>query len=196
MAVKDTGTEKLIKDTAKRIFFSEGNLHATTQDIADAAGVNRTLVHYYFRSRDLLFEQVVKNAKEDLKASLDPVFKEKVDFKLKLQKVISVFMDEIIAYPFRELFVITETKRNKDTIEHAYNDFAKPFLKEIKEEMELGNLKTTDPKQFVMSLFSLMAYPVLAATLNKNILKIKDAEFLKMMKERKQIIFDLLYIGT
>jgi TetR/AcrR family transcriptional regulator len=196
MAVRDTGTEKLIRDTAKRIFFSEGNLHATTQDIADAAGVNRTLVHYYFRSRDLLFEQVVKNAKEDLKASLDPIFKEKVDFKSKLQKVISVFMDEIIAYPFRELFVITETKRNKDTIEHAYNDFAKPFLMEIKEEMELGNIKKTDPKQFVMSLFSLMAYPVLAATLNKNILKIKDAEFLKMMKERKQIIFELLYIGT
>jgi TetR/AcrR family transcriptional regulator len=41
MAARDAGTEKLIKDTAKK-FFAEGKLHATTQDIADAAGISRT----------------------------------------------------------------------------------------------------------------------------------------------------------
>ncbi len=55
MAAKDTGssTENLIKETAMRVFFKEGRFTATTQEIADAAGVNRTLLHYYFRSRDI-----------------------------------------------------------------------------------------------------------------------------------------------
>ena len=46
MPVKDCKTEQLIKATAKRIFLTEGKMLATTQDIANAAGVNRTLLHY------------------------------------------------------------------------------------------------------------------------------------------------------
>jgi TetR/AcrR family transcriptional regulator len=38
MSTRDTGTEQLIRDTAKHLFFAEGKLHATTQEIADAAG--------------------------------------------------------------------------------------------------------------------------------------------------------------
>lgn len=194
MAVRDTGTEQLIKDTAKRIFFSEGKLHATTQDIADAAGVNRTLVHYYFRSRDILFEQVLHDAQTDLKHTIDKVLKGTVDFKEKLKVIIDVFIDETIAYPYRELFIITETKRHdKVEADQMFDAHIKPFLTEVKEEMAKGNITTMDPRQFMMNLFSLMAYPVLAGSLNKSILKISDNEFLKMMKQRKQIIFNMIY---
>jgi TetR/AcrR family transcriptional regulator len=196
MAVRDTGTEQLIKDTAKRIFFSEGRLHATTQDIADAAGVNRTLVHYYFRSRDILFEKVVEEAKEELRLTLDSVLIGEKTFKQKLKKLIDVFIDETLAYPYRELFVITEAKRNKEEVNGAHHDkFIKPFLAEIKAEMDIGNIKPIDPRQYLMNLFSLMAYPVLAGSLNKGFLRLGDAEYLKMMKQRKQIIFDMVYQG-
>lgn len=197
MAVRDTGTEQLIKDTAKRIFFSEGKLHATTQDIADAAGVNRTLVHYYFRSRDILFEQVVQEAKMDLKKTMDRILKDKVNFKDKLKNIISSFMEETISYPYRELFVITEGNRHdKVEADEIHDAHVKPFLDEVRAEMKLGNIKEMDPRQFMMNLFSLIAYPVVAASLNKSILKITDKEFLKMMKERKQIIFNMIYAGV
>ncbi len=49
MAARDTGAEQKIKDTAKRLYFAEGRINATILDIADAAGVSRTLVNYYFR---------------------------------------------------------------------------------------------------------------------------------------------------
>lgn len=193
---KDTGTEQLIKDTAKRIFFSEGRLHATTQDIADAAGVNRTLVHYYFRSRELLFEQVVQEAEAGLRSTLESVFTRKINFKDKLKKLIDVFIDETMAYPYRELFVITETNRhNEIEVDEIHESYIKPFLDEAKKEMEKGNLKMMSPKQFMMNLFALMAYPVLAGPLNKKFLKIGEAEFGKLMKQRKQIIFEMIYTG-
>lgn len=195
MAVKDNGTEQLIKDTAKRIFFAEGKLHATTQDIADAAGVNRSLVHYYFRSRDLLFEQVMEEAGADLKNTLDSVLNGKMNFREKLKRLIGVFIDETMAYPFRELFIITEINSNDEfKADEIHETHIKPFLEEVKVAMDKGNLKPIPPKQFMMNLFSLMAYPILAATLNKTYLKISDPEFKKMMKQRKQIIFDMLYI--
>jgi len=196
MAVRDTGKEQLIKDTAKRIFFAEGKLHATTQDIADAAGVNRTLVHYYFRSRDILFQQVVEHAGHEIKSLLDAVLQQTIPFPEKLKNLIHVFMEETIAYPYRELFIITETNGYNEVLnKQDHNQYIKPFLAEIKLEIEKGNIKEMDPKQFMMSLFALMAYPVLAGSLNKNILNIKDAEFSKMMKQRKQLIYDMLYTG-
>jgi len=194
MAPRDTGTEQLIKDTAKRIFFSEGKLHATTQDIADVAGVNRTLVHYYFRSREALFEIVAKEANDDLRNILDSVLGGKQQFRDKLKKLISVFLDETMAYPYRELFLITEIKRHdKIRTEDKLDSPVKPFLEELKAEMQNGNITKMDPRQFMMNLFSLMAYPVLAASLNKSFMKISDAEFTKLMKQRKQIIFDMVY---
>lgn len=51
----DHQTENQIKEKAKILFFSKGMLNASTQEIADYVGVNRTLVNYYFRSKKNLF---------------------------------------------------------------------------------------------------------------------------------------------
>lgn len=193
MAQRDTGTEQLIKDTAKRIFFSEGKLHATTQDIADAAGVNRTLLNYYFRSRDTLFEQVAAEAMAEMKAVMDSVFSAKIEFKDKLHKLIAVFMDQAMQFPYREMYVVTSLNRGDKTVPEEKKIKVKAFLKEISEEMEKGKIKKMDPRQFCMNLFALMAYPLITSCLNKSIYTVDDSEYLKLMKERKQLIFDMIY---
>jgi TetR/AcrR family transcriptional regulator len=193
MAIKDKGTEQLIKDTAKRIFFSEGKLHATTQDIADAAGVNRTLLNYYFRSRDILFEQVATEARADMTAVLAPVFEADLDFKEKIQQLINVFMDQAMKYPYREMYVVTDAKRTDRVVPEEKKNRIKVFLKEISAEMDKGNIKKMDPRQFCMNLFALMAYPMITTCLNKTLYNIGDAEYLKLMKERKQLIFEMIY---
>jgi len=193
MAQRDTGTEQHIKDTAKRIFFSEGKLHATTQDIADAAGVNRTLLNYYFRSRDILFDQVAQEARADMSAVLDPIFTAEMDFKDKIHKLITVFMDQAMKYPYREMYVVTELNRGFKAVPEEKKTRLKSFLKEVSAEMEKGKIKPMDPRHFCMNLFALMAYPLITNCLNKSLYNIGDAEYLKLMKERKQLIFDMVY---
>ncbi|WP_316783454.1 TetR/AcrR family transcriptional regulator [Pedobacter frigiditerrae] len=193
MAVKDKGTEQLIKDTAKRIFFSEGKLHATTQDIADAAGVNRTLLNYYFRSRDILFEQVATEARQEMSAVLDPVFQAELEFKDKLEKLITVFMDQAIKFPFREMYVVTELNRTSRVIPEEKKTIVKGFLREISAEMEKGKIRKMDPRQFCINLFALMAYPLITTCLNKSLYNVNDAEYSKLMKDRKKLIFEMIY---
>lgn len=193
MATRDTGTEQLIKDTAKRIFFSEGKLHATTQDIADAAGVNRTLLNYYFRSRDILFEQVATEARLEMSAVLDAVFVAELPFKDKLKKLIHVFMDQAMQFPYREMFVVTEINRTEKAVPEEKRTRVNAFLKEVSTEMESGKIKKMDPRHFCMNLFALMAYPLITNCLNKSIYNMNDVEYLKLMKERKQVIFDIMY---
>ena len=193
MAQRETGTEQLIKDTAKHIFFSEGRLHATTQDIADAAGVNRTLLNYYFRSRDILFEQVASEARAEMSAIIDSAFLAELPFKEKLEKLITVFLDQAMKFPYREMYVVSEFKRNEKPVPEDKKTKLNTFLLEISAEMEIGKIKKMDPRQFCMNLFALMAYPLITSCLNKSIYNITDAEYLKLMKDRKQLIFDMIY---
>lgn len=193
MAQRETGTEQLIKDTAKRIFFSDGKLHATTQDIADAAGVNRTLLNYYFRSRDILFEQVATEARAEMSAVMDIVFTAELEFKEKLAQLINVFMDQAMKFPYREMYVVTELNRSEKSIPEEKKTRIKAFLKEISAEMEKGKIKKMDPRQFCMNLFALMAYPLITNCLNKSIYNVNDGEYLKLMKDRKKLIFEMIY---
>ena len=64
-------TEELIKETAKRMCFAEGRFHATTQEIADEAKVNRTLINYYFRSRNNLISIIYEEATQEIRSKVN-----------------------------------------------------------------------------------------------------------------------------
>lgn len=194
MSTRDTGTEQLIRDTAKHLFFAEGKLHATTQEIADAAGVNRTLVNYYFRSRDILFDQVFNEAQEVFSSTLDEVFESSMPFKEKIRNLINVFIEETTQYPYRQLFIITEM--NRDLVLYSKRsrvNKVKSFIEEIQLEMDKGALRKMDPRQFIINLFSLMAHPLITAPLQQAIFGMNDDEYAKLMEERKELIFETIF---
>lgn len=105
MPVKDCKTEQHIKDTAHRIFLKEGKMLATTQEIADAAGVNRTLLHYYFRSRDALFDLVFQEALTTLRVRLHKVIGSGLSFRQKIEDFLDVFFEELTQSPYLETFI-------------------------------------------------------------------------------------------
>jgi len=194
MATKDKGTEQLIKDTAKRVFFAEGKLHSTTQDIADAAGVSRTLLHYYFRSKDQLIGQVFKEAMNDLSNRLDNVMESSLPFKNKIENLIEVFVTEAIAYPYQDTFLITEiNSAESEFYNENKSNKLKDFLKQIKFEMDAGNIEAMNPMHFMMNLFSLMSYPLVMAPLYKRFFNLSDLQFNNLIKERKKLICKMIF---
>jgi TetR/AcrR family transcriptional regulator len=194
MTTRDTGTEQLIKDTAKHLFFAEGKIHATTQEIADAAGVNRTLVNYYFKSRDILFDQVFNEGQETLVATLDEVMESQVPFKQKIEHLITVFLKEFGQFPYREVFIITQMNNNNViNAKKARVKKVEALLTEISIEMGKGTIKTMDPKHFLMNLFSLMAYPLVTAPLQKILFNMDDEGYTQLMEQRKQLIFETIF---
>ena len=58
MSFKDQKTEERILEAAKTVFMRDGLYGARMQDIADTAGINKALLHYYFRNKEKLFDQV------------------------------------------------------------------------------------------------------------------------------------------
>jgi len=49
-----------ILDAAREVFVERGLDGARMQDIADKAGINKALLHYYFRNKEKLFELILK----------------------------------------------------------------------------------------------------------------------------------------
>ncbi|NBX80818.1 MAG: TetR/AcrR family transcriptional regulator, partial [Flavobacteriales bacterium] len=62
MKLKDSNTEVKIMEAAKVVFMKYGLYGARMQDIADTAGINKALLHYYFRNKEKLFDQVFDGA--------------------------------------------------------------------------------------------------------------------------------------
>src|SRR5690606_7984766 len=152
MSAKDIDTEKLIKDTAKRIFFGEGRFNATTQEIADAAGVNRTLINYYFRSRNNLFDIVFQEAQEQEEERTEQIIMLDVPLREKLSLHLDMFFEQAKQYPYLEIYIVTQVNqgcvfKNKEKMAEMLDKF---YL-EISLEMEKGNIEKMRPEQFVLN---------------------------------------------
>lgn len=194
MPVKNTGTEQLIKDTAKRIFFAEGKLHATTQDIADAAGVNRASLHYYFRSRDQLIAAVFQESMQALSARLGKAMIADKPFREKVEELIDVFLADMLVYPYQETFMITEINTaGRQLLTNMDTAPTKNFLMEIQKEMDRGTIDTMAPAHFLMNLFALLSYPLIMAPVYRELFQLSDQNYDQLLGERKAVICRMIF---
>lgn len=190
----DQDTEKLIKDTAMRIFFGEGRFNATTQEIADAAGVNRTLINYYFRSRDKLFEQVFEEAHKHEHELTEQIVFSDLPFKEKISRHLDSFFEQAKQYPYLEIYMVTQVNQGCSFKDHdQMGDLLKKFYKEIEEEMEKGNIEKMRPEQFALNFISLMSFPTSMRPVLQETMGFTKEEFDTLLEERKDIIMKTLF---
>jgi TetR/AcrR family transcriptional regulator len=199
MPVKDCKTEQHIKDTARLVFLKEGKMLATTQEIADVAGVNRTLLHYYFRSRDMLFNVVFTEALTKLRERIHEVIGSRLEFRQKVEKLIEVIYEDFTDLPYLETFITLQLNQEPQKYEDLFihlpggKERIKSFLKEIHSEMEKGTIPVMKPFNYLINIFSLMAYPYVARPIYKNMFDLSDAAYNKLLHERKNMVLSLLF---
>jgi len=190
----DIETEELIKRTAKKLFFEEGKFNATTQEIADSAGVNRTLINYYFRSRDNLFNLVFEDAVRSEEELRETILDSKMPFKQKIEAYIEASISQAIEYPYLETYIVS--KINEGVFykeERDWDGFFDKFFNELKNEIKKGNIEEIEPIQFVLNIASLISFPMAIRPLFQTSMKISDEEFDRIISERKEIIMKMVF---
>ena len=197
MAAESLQTELLIKETAKSIFFKKGLLGATTQEIADEAGVNRALIHYYFRNREQLIETVLDEALNETREKIHTIFQSQEPFKQKISKYLDIFIDRDVEYPYIQNFIITEMTRNpermKELSSRKKNYMQKMMIPELKKEMAAGNVPSMDPDHFVVNLMSMCSYPLIAKPFIQDVFSFDTKDYKAFLKERKKVIYKVLF---
>ena len=193
---KEDATYELIVNTAKRLFFKEGKFNATTQEIADAAGVNRTLINYYFRSRDTLFELVLQKAIEEEEKRREMIVFSDLPVREKLEQFIDYHFEQAKEYPYREVYMVTQMNNEgfspvKDK-KHV-KKLTEKFYVELEREMEKGNIQKMDPIQFILNFISMLIFPVCMRPLLQNSFEMDDEGYEKVLAGRKENILKTIF---
>lgn len=197
MSAEEAHTEKLIKEKAKILFFQKGFLTATTQEIADEAGVNRALIHYYFRSRELMLESLLDETLQEKRDRVRRVLTSDLPFREKIANYIVTIVDYGLKYPYLDNFIISETARRPEKVRLfcAKDKFKSSDLirEALEQEIKQGKIAPISAEHFIVNLISLCNYPLLAKPVIQTIHGMTDTAYRKFLLERKRIIFRTIF---
>ncbi|HLV40554.1 TetR/AcrR family transcriptional regulator [Xanthomarina sp.] len=193
---KDNTTEEQILDAAKNVFQSKGMDGARMQEIADVAGINKAMLHYYYKSKQLLFEAVFKNAFSLLAPQLNRVLNDDSSIEDKVKSFTSNYISFIIKHPYLPNFIIQELNRNPDFIikiqENSTLLNIEKFKAQVELEVSLGILKPTKGDQLFINILALNIFPFVAKPLIKAFTKQDDKGFKQLMEQRKTEVSDFI----
>lgn len=185
-------TEERILEAARSVFVSKGLAGARMQDIADAAGINKALLHYYFRSKEKLFEQIFKEVSVHFFPRIMEIFDEELSLFEKIRRLAEEYIDQLKATPYLPVFIINEINRQPEAfIEKMWKGRKPPiykFVAQVKEEIEAGHIRPVDPIQLFLHLLSLCVFPFLARPIFETVGGISRQQFEQLLEQRKREI--------
>jgi TetR/AcrR family transcriptional regulator len=190
MTENDKLTEEKIFDAATDIFLDKGMDGARMQDIASHAGINKALLHYYFRTKDQLFNVVFEMIARKILKKFAPVF----DENLTLEEKIRFFFKEHITFlqenPKLPGFILNEINRNPARIKKLlknvdFENFWQKLYDQHKEELENYNITEALLPQLMTSIAAISVFPFAARGLIESILEKSSIPFNNYIEERK-----------
>jgi TetR/AcrR family transcriptional regulator len=186
----DLPTEQKILEAAKKVFIQKGLDGARLEEIAAEAGINKALLHYYFRSKEKLFQNIF----DQMVGKIAPDFTVIVDSKSPIEERIELFVHRYIDFvsenPQLPLFMITEINRNpqrmKDILGHTDN-FVKiqQFAFQMITEMQVGRIKSFNPLHLMLNIMSMCVFPFIAKPMIQVILQLGEDDLNIILKQRK-----------
>jgi AcrR family transcriptional regulator len=193
---QQTATEVAIKEAAKTEFITMGYAGARMQRIAKSANINSALLHYYFRSKENLFEIVFAEAMNSIFDSINKALDGPTNSILeKITQIVSDYIDFISQYPQLPMFILTEYSYNPERIKALGNNLKtaqsfKNFAAQIEAAKEAGQIKpNVDPKNLFTDILSLTLFqftikPFLITAFEFP----EDASFQEFIQQRKTAI--------
>ena len=187
-------TEEKIFEAAFRVFQLKGFKGARMQEIADEAGINKAMLHYCFKNKELLFEAVFMNAFGKLAPQINEIFKSQDSIFEKIKKFTDSYISFVMNYPFLPQFIIQEMNINPEFVTKFLKKENRPdptkLIHQIENEIKLGILKPINPKQLLIDIFSMTVFPFAAQALLKGMIQVSNEEFMQLMEERKKYIYE------
>lgn len=183
-------TEAKILEAAKDVFMVKGMDGARMQEIADKAGINKALLHYYFRTKNLLFAKIFGFAFSKLISKIKDIdILNKSSFEL-IKMVCYNYNHFLIKHPYIVNFVFQEVQRDPQSlvghIKSSGIDFGK-FRDLIKREVEAGIINHIEPEDLILNVISINIFPYVGRPLLKKVLFNDDEKvFFRHMKKRAE----------
>lgn len=191
--------ESRIVEAAKKVFVRKGFEATRMGDVATEVGISRTSLHYYFRTKEMLFNAIFARLMNAILPNISLILDEPTTFLEKLPKIVDQYVSAMQQNPLLPFFVVNELNRDP---EHLYKVVMKDpsrvqtmvrLQKQILDEMDQGILKKVPLLYTVTTLLGLVVFPMLARNPLTDIFLGSDpAKFEAFIEERKPFITDVM----
>lgn len=192
MEEQDRSTEKMILDAAKKVFLVKGFDGARMQEIADEAKINKALVHYYFRSKDKLFDAIFQEAFQQFFPRVAEILMTEKPLFEKIEFFIDSYITMLLNNPHLPSFVMHEINRNPDRfINIIKSSGVNPeYLgMAIQKEVEAGVIIPVSPVHLIINMIGMCLFPFMAKPIIQGFIFNGSLEdYQKFLSERKKEI--------
>jgi AcrR family transcriptional regulator len=194
--VDDKCTESVIFQAAIKIFQKKGLAGARMQEIADEAGINKSMLHYYFRSKDKLFLEVFRSSVQEFRGGLYPILDQEGPWEESVRNLCGYYMEFTSKNPDLPLFLINEMHQQpKEYLKLVEGDegiLKTKFFKQLRAGMKKGEIRKADPAHLYISLISSIVFPFIGGPMIQRTVEICKEDWPKFLKERNNFVSDML----
>jgi TetR/AcrR family transcriptional regulator len=197
MTENDKQTEEKIFEAATEVFEEKGMNGARMQDIANHAGINKSLLHYYFRTKDHLFNAVFEKLAGKMLRKFAPVFEKDLTFEEKIRFFFKQHITFLQENPRLPSFILNEIYRNPARIKKLLKkvDFKKiweTLEEQHKDEFKKYNITLEAVPQIMSTIAAISVFPFAARPILEGIFENIGVDFDTYIEERKEFAADFV----
>jgi TetR/AcrR family transcriptional regulator len=196
MTEEQVSTEKLILESARKVFIEKGYDGARMQEIAEEAGINKALLHYYFRSKDKLFESIFSVAFSQFMPSVVEVMGSDKPFDQKIKVFICNYIDLIQENPHIPLFVLHELQRDPQRLINIFKSYGfnpSSFAPVLQRQLEESGYRPIPFFHLITNIIAMCIFPFVARPIIQGfILGGSEEAYRAYLSERKEIVYEFV----
>lgn len=196
----DRATRERILSAAHRVFVRKGSANARTQEIADGAGVNKALVHYYFGTKALLADAVFAAAAAELMPRIFGIVgSETRSIEDKVRAVVQEQIDFHSTRPYLARYVVVEAHTEPARLRQLMSPHGAAPLSALRRQLAEGasakTIRHISAEQFVVNLMSLCVFPFIARPIFEQVIGLDAEHFPDFLDARRRELADFFLAG-
>lgn len=191
--------ELQILEAAEREFLEKGYDGARTTSIAKAAGVTHAMLHYYFRTKEQLFERIIDKKMSEIVPLMTHLFgNSDLPLVKRIEEAISVHFDFVAANPDLPRFLINEVLPYKNRCDLLKTKIASFFYlfntlqREVNKAAARGEVEPFNVLLLFQSILSVNIFPSLMTNITENLLSDNRQSIETLLAQRKAENIELI----
>lgn len=191
---KASCVEAWILDAAKAVFMEKGYTDACMSEIAERVGMNRPALHYYFRTKDKLFQAVFGMIVEAIIPKFQDIITcNDLPLPVRVERIVDVYYSLLQENPYLPLFILREIDRDVDflfktllrlKVGHLFDELKGCLL----EEMRNGRLRRVPLRIIFLTFYSALTFPFVSQKLVAKTMMEEGEDFQDILEEWKPYV--------
>jgi TetR/AcrR family transcriptional regulator len=191
MVKAESSTQDRILEAAKEVFHHRGFEGTRMQEIADRAGINKSLLHYYYRNKENLFMAVFKDAFARMVTTASEIFRSEGSFEMKLERFFDYHISFLRKNSYIPWFILNGLYEKPEEIKKLMDEnrfFPPDILNTVTRQLQAEGYVVEDPLQLFLNILSLSVFPVVAKPILGTVFNLSESDMDAFFEKRKRTL--------